>query len=482
MFVHGLGTSAKDMVPLARAFEEVGIAAVCVELDGHDGKVESLEGVTVEAWLDQVRAAVREAKEKHDEVYLVGFSLGATLSLRVAREMKVDGVLCLSTFIEPPKPALLVRLALLAPTLPWIGRRRPRVSALRTRGELDYTKRLPSKTVSMVLDQAPELAQVSVDCPVLLVHSVDDPVASYRAVAATVTRVASDRVRLVTLSRLKHFIQFDIPTTALRDLALAHFRQESSTPDYADPMWLENVKQREDEVRHWANALSLLFFGFFTVFGALAKSTLPDVADHDPSAPYLLFTYALVIAAYLQFAILNLFYMNRTQAYIRTYVDPVQTGGVGWTFYRTGGRVAGRASVSMTRFLAVSVGLVPMLAATASVVYALIEFHGKIFSLSGDNIWLAVIAFVAVAWLVVVAYASLTLHRYTRTFLYLVPAVVPASPRFLAALRLVYATTAPGTVGRLGKDRPIRERLIGRVTASRGTGRARPALGGEVAD
>jgi esterase/lipase len=443
IFVHGLGTTDRDLQPLAAAFAEQGVQAILLTLAGHDQWEAELPDVTVAEWLDQVREAVDAALASHDTVYLVGFSWGASLALRVADERDLAGVLCVSTFVRPSRHRRLVDIALRFPQFPPVGSRRPRVSDKHTRESLDWRAKLPSSTLKRVVEEA-KSSTVPRHRRILFAHSVNDPVASYPAVADLVEGAASSHVRLITLSGLAHFIQFDLSPHALCRAALAHFHPNGTEPDRRHPAWIENVKQREEEVRHWANVLSLLFFGFFTVFGTLAKTTLPEIAAKDASAPYLLFAYALLIAVYLEFTFLNFFYMNRTQAYLRIYVDPLQEGGVGWTFYRTDRWVSGRASRRMTRFVASSGTLLPLLISLAAVVYALLTYHDRLFELASRNLGLQALALVAVCWLVQVAYAGVIFIRYTNVHLYRVPPVVPASQEFLLALRDLYASARPG--------------------------------------
>jgi esterase/lipase len=444
IFVHGLGTTRLDLLPLAGAFADRGIECTLLTLEGHDDSAASLAVATVERWLDQVTQAVDAAIAREHDVYLVGFSVGAALVLRVASEREVAGVLCLSTFVRPTK-LRLAKLALRFRRFPPIGARRPRVSARRTRTELKWAPTLPTSTMASIIAKAPALTEVPANRRVLFVHSVDDPVADYAAVVECVQRAASDDVRLVSLSGLAHFIQFDVPSHALCRMALAHFDRSLPGPDLAQPAWVENVKQREDEVRHWANVLSVLFGGFFTVFGTLLKATLPDVTANTSAAPYLLFVYALLVAGYLEFVFLYFFYMNRTQAYIRIYVDPFQEVGVGWTFYRTTRWASGRASRQMTRLVTVSAMVLPFAFAIFSVTHAVLRYDDHLFHGNG-NIELRLLAVVTLCWLIHAAYTGGKLVRYTKVHLYLVPPVVPASREFLMALQSLYASVRPGVV------------------------------------
>ncbi|MDX6438024.1 MAG: carboxylesterase [Gaiellaceae bacterium] len=445
IFVHGLGTTKLDLLPLAHAFEERGIRCHTLTLEGHDESADQLANTTIDRWLDQVRQAVDAAITRGSTIYIVGFSLGAALALRVASEREVDGVLCVSTFARPRK-RLLAKVALRFRRFPPIGSRKPRVSSKRTRAELKWARKIPTSTLASVIAEAPILCNVPRSRRVLFVHSVDDPVADYSAVVECVQRASSDHVRLISLSGLAHFVQFDIAPHALCRVALAHFNPSGQGPDRRHPTWIENLKQREEEVRHWANVLSLLFLGFFTLFSTLLKATLPDVTSKSPEAPYFLFAYALVLAVYLEFAILYLFYLNRTQAYLRIYLDPLQEAGIGWTFYRTTRWASGRASRQMTRLVSFSGTLLPLLIAMYSLAYGIQTYHTRLFQIESGNILLQLLALIALCWLAETVSAGLKLVRYTRVYLYLMPPVVPASREFLVALQAVYASVRPGVV------------------------------------
>jgi alpha-beta hydrolase superfamily lysophospholipase len=445
IFVHGLGTSQLDLLPVARAFEEVGVHSVLLVLDGHGLPAYDLAPTSIDRWLEQIRQAVDEAVARQHKVYLVGFSVGASLALRVAWERKVDGVLCLSAFVRPKK-RFRVKLALRLRTFPPIGARKLRVSRKRTRRELRWADKLPTPILASVIAEAPRLSRVPRHRRVLFVHSVDDPVASYSAVAECVQQADSTDVRLVSLSGLAHFIQFDIAPSTLCRLALTHFLPSTDGPDTSHPTWIENVKQREDEVKHWSRVLSLLFFAFFTLSSALLNATLGDVISRKPEAPYLLFTYALLVAVYLQFVFLYFFYLNRTQAYLRIYCDPLQEGGIGWVFYRTTPWVSGRASVRLTRLVSLSGAFLPLILALAALVYAVGTYHGRLLTVESDSVLLQLLALLTVCWLVLTAYVGTKLVRHTRVHLYLMPPVVPASREFLHALEGLYASIRPGRV------------------------------------
>ncbi len=443
IFVHGFASSALDLMPLAAAFAYGGAVCHVLTLDGHP---DDLGSVTVDRWLAQVREAVDTSQQRGARTYLVGFSYGAALALRVASERAVDGVLCISAFAELRRKRL-ASLALRFSQFPPVGSRRPRTTVKHTRAELRWTGTIPTSTVKHVLAAAPDLASVPNTCPVLFIHSVDDPVADYGAIARRVRAAASNQVRLVTLTGLEHFIQFDISPHRIRDLAVEHFKgRVNESPAALEPTQAQALEKREDEIRHWANVLSVLVLGFFASFGAILNATLPDVINKSARAPYYLVGYPAALALYLGFAFLYLFYLDRAQAYVRIFLDPLQETGIGWIAYRTNRWVSGRASHQMTRLIAGSSVLLPSAVAIASLTYAASAYHAKLFAANGQYVFLRLLAVIAVVGMVQAAYAGIRVTRYSRVHLYTIPSVVPASRDFLRALQDLYTSVLPGSV------------------------------------
>jgi esterase/lipase len=450
IFVHGFATSRLDLSPLAAAFADRGIFCNLLTLDGHGDSGVKLEDAKIDTWLDQVRTAVDASLQRNAKTYIVGFSFGAALALQVARERKIDGVLCLAAFAHHSKRRL-ARMALLFSQFPPVGPRRPRVTSKSTLAELEWTPKIPTSTLREVLETAPKLSIVPRNRKVLFIHSIDDPVSAYAPIAERVRHAASDDVKIITLSGLAHFIQFDISPDAICEAALEHFAPSSSEVSTDQPLQVENLKNREEEIRHWSNVLSLLFLGFFTTFGAILRIALPDIINKTAEAPYYLLGYPVVLAVYLEFVFLYLFYLDRVQAYVRIYLDPLLETGIGWVAYRTTRWVSGQMSRQMTHFTAASAIILPTAAAISSLGLAIYDYHLRIFSFSRNNFPLFLLALLSVGWLAQAVYAGAKLARYSKVYLYMIPPIVPASRGFLIALQAVYMSTLPGGDWRISK-------------------------------
>jgi len=82
LLVHGLSDSPYFMRPLAEFFRRRGFRAVAVLLPGHGTQPGDLLDVRWQEWARAVAWGVNQLDQEADEVYLAGYSAGATLAIR----------------------------------------------------------------------------------------------------------------------------------------------------------------------------------------------------------------------------------------------------------------------------------------------------------------------------------------------------------------------------------------------------------------
>lgn len=83
MFVHGIGGHFKQFASLPEAAAPFGTVETFI-LPGHGGRFADLLKTDVADWLGDVEARLARLSESHDEVVLVGHSLGTLLSMYAA--------------------------------------------------------------------------------------------------------------------------------------------------------------------------------------------------------------------------------------------------------------------------------------------------------------------------------------------------------------------------------------------------------------
>jgi carboxylesterase len=105
VLVHGfLGTPA-ELRPLAAKLHQVGWTARGLLLPGFGVGIDTLFTRQWTEWIATVRQAVDQLKRQERPVLLVGYSLGAAISLKVAATTEVDGLVLLAPFWKFGTPA-----------------------------------------------------------------------------------------------------------------------------------------------------------------------------------------------------------------------------------------------------------------------------------------------------------------------------------------------------------------------------------------
>ena len=84
--LHGFGGTVAELRPLLDAVASAGYAVDAALLAGHGARVEQLQDVGFDGWVDGARARMRAAREKHGRVVLLGFSLGSLVAMQLASE------------------------------------------------------------------------------------------------------------------------------------------------------------------------------------------------------------------------------------------------------------------------------------------------------------------------------------------------------------------------------------------------------------
>lgn len=84
LLIHGLGGGPIQMRELAETLAPLGITTRGILLPGHCASCEDLETVSGEDWYKKVEEEYLKLKGEHENVAVVGFSLGALLALKLA--------------------------------------------------------------------------------------------------------------------------------------------------------------------------------------------------------------------------------------------------------------------------------------------------------------------------------------------------------------------------------------------------------------
>ena len=102
--LHGLTGTPYEVRPLGEALSQAGIRAVGPALPGHNESPQSLAKVRYQQWLESARVQLKDLRDQHDVVFVVGLSMGGLLTLALASEARVDAAVTVGTPLRLSQP------------------------------------------------------------------------------------------------------------------------------------------------------------------------------------------------------------------------------------------------------------------------------------------------------------------------------------------------------------------------------------------
>jgi len=100
LFIHGYNDSPFQMKPLADALYRSGHSVYGILLPGHGTKIEDMVHVRYHHWYEHVENTLQMILKKKKKIFLVGQSLGASLSLHLAGnnpDLPLQGIIAVSS-------------------------------------------------------------------------------------------------------------------------------------------------------------------------------------------------------------------------------------------------------------------------------------------------------------------------------------------------------------------------------------------------
>lgn len=237
LLIHGLTGTPAEMRHFGRRLARKGLTVACPQLAGHCDSVATLKASTWEDWYESVDQAFEALARECRHVYVAGLSMGALLGLLLAvnKKDRLAGVTLLSpTFFydgwNMPKwrRRLLLPLVVYSPLRHFIcweepppyGIKDERVramvtSVLETRDARTADKIGHFKTPATVIRESMRLVRATKACldrvhrPTLVVHSVEDDMASIKNAHFVAGRIASERVETYFVDDSYHVLTLD---------------------------------------------------------------------------------------------------------------------------------------------------------------------------------------------------------------------------------------------------------------------------------
>ena len=170
LLIHGFTGSPSHMRYLGEELNQAGYTVQGVLLPGHGTSLEAMEETDKGDWWQKVKQAYQSLRAENDQVYVIGLSMGGTLSLLLAQNYDVDKVVSIAAPIK-----LQDKTAYLTPILKFFKRFKKWPEENIDEYDIGYSG-MPVKSVpellKLIKESRKNLAEVS--CPTLIIQPLED--------------------------------------------------------------------------------------------------------------------------------------------------------------------------------------------------------------------------------------------------------------------------------------------------------------------
>ena len=171
LLIHGFTGSPVEMYPMGEYLAQRGLTVLGVQLAGHGTTAEEMSKTGWRDWVASAREGLTRLRTERERVYVVGYSLGGTITLHLASRLSMDGAALLATplYYRDWRLVLLPLLKRLIPYIPWGGSESPDPAVqARFWGYDRVPLRCADEALRFVRQTRQELPQVEV--PLLIVQ------------------------------------------------------------------------------------------------------------------------------------------------------------------------------------------------------------------------------------------------------------------------------------------------------------------------
>lgn len=279
LLLHGLSGSPAEMRHLSRSLCEAGFTVHVPAIPGYafGTHADPFDTGTWEQWIDYAGHALDTLVRRHGPVYLAGLCIGALLALRLAieRPQRIGAMSLISTTLHhdgwaTPWYRRLIQLAGHTPLRRRVKlherfpyglkneRLRERVArAMRTEGSSAAgAEFMPLSGMHQAyrLSGAVQRDIGRVRTPSLVLHAIDDDVASTRSAEFVARNVATREVRTVLYRESYHILTMDNDRDAVADETIGFFRRHGAQSAPSEDVHARRQALSAPVTDRWADA------------------------------------------------------------------------------------------------------------------------------------------------------------------------------------------------------------------------------------
>ena len=211
LLLHGFKSSAFEMKECAEYLHQSLNMNVFVPLLSHHGT--SVADLNQSKWQDWYRSAEEvylELNKKYKTVFIVGMSMGGSLTLQLAAKYKPKAIVCIGTPYKLPLRTIWAKL--LSCFMPQLSDGSgPDIADECQKDKAVTLRAIPLKALVELRKMLRQVKTIykSISCPVLLTHSSNDHVIPYKNMAILQKKIASKHIEIESYHESYHIIPLD---------------------------------------------------------------------------------------------------------------------------------------------------------------------------------------------------------------------------------------------------------------------------------
>jgi carboxylesterase len=215
---------------LGRNLAESGFTSLGVRLFAHATQPDDLKRAHRGDWKASVLDGYHLLQSQCDNIFMIGLSMGAVLTMSLAPQLDVSGLVVMSTPIEMPDK-LAQRLR---PILPWLSLVMPTMGKGKpdwadpsaSEGHVEYPDFIVA-AVPQLADQIKEMRDrlAQIHCPVLLMSSHRDRAVSIDHSRRILDELGADDKQLIPFERSGHNMPLDADRERILEETISFMRR-----------------------------------------------------------------------------------------------------------------------------------------------------------------------------------------------------------------------------------------------------------------
>lgn len=206
LVIHGFTGSTQSMRLIAHQLHKLGYTVHMPRLKGHGTTPEDMETTGYKDWIESAEEAYKELRSKVKKIFLLGLSMGGTLTLYGAIHHKIDGAITINAAVDLPNFLALYEDEKSPRFIPGIG------SDIKKEGIKEWAyDRTPKKCINDILILGKKVKEKlsEIKCPILIFKSLEDHVVPPYNQDYIYNHVGSTQKELVELKNSYHVATLD---------------------------------------------------------------------------------------------------------------------------------------------------------------------------------------------------------------------------------------------------------------------------------